>query len=99
VAVELSPFEIRSNVLVPGATVSSLTAGVVTGDKDNLEEAAVRLGSKYVGGKAPMPRDLANAALFMASDESTFMNGTVIIIDSGKEVLSDRARDKFYPAE
>jgi hypothetical protein len=46
-----------------------------------------------------MPRDLANAALFMASDESTFMNGTVIIIDSGKEILSDRARDKFYPAE
>jgi NAD(P)-dependent dehydrogenase (short-subunit alcohol dehydrogenase family) len=99
VAVELAPFGIRSNVLVPGATVSSLTAGVVTGDKDNLEEAAIRLGSKYVGGKAPMPRDLANAALFMASDESTFMNGTVIIIDSGKEVLSDRARDKFYPAE
>ena len=99
VAVELAPFGIRSNVLVPGATVSSLTAGIVTGDKDNLEDAAVRLGSKYVGGKAPMPRDLANAALFMASDESTFMNGTVIIIDSGKEVLSDRARDKFYPAE
>ena len=43
VAVELAPFGIRSNVLVPGATVSSLTAGVVTGDKDNLEEAAVRL--------------------------------------------------------
>ena len=43
-----------------------------------------------------MPRDMANAALFVASDESAFMNGAVIVIDSGKEVLSDRGRDKFY---
>jgi len=90
---------VRVNVLCPGATVSSLTAGIVTGDKDNLEDAAVKMGAKYAGGKAPMPRDMANAALFMASDESAFMNGAVIVIDSGKEVLSDRGRDKFYPSE
>ena len=76
-----------------------MTAGIVTGDKDNLEEAAVKMGAKYAGGKAPLPRDMANAALFMASDESAFMNGAVIIIDAGKEVLSERARDKFYPVE
>lgn len=99
VAVEMAPFDVRVNVLCPGATVSSLTAGIVTGDKDNLADAAVKMGAKYAGGKAPMPRDMANAALFMASDESAFMNGAVIVIDSGKEVLSDRGRDKFYPAE
>ncbi len=96
VAVEAAPFGVRVNVLCPGATLSSLTAGLVTGDKDNLEGAYERLSSKYAGGRAPKPADMANAALFMASDESEFMNGAVMVLDAGKETLSDRAA-KFYP--
>ncbi|MCX6433698.1 MAG: SDR family oxidoreductase [Actinobacteria bacterium] len=96
VAVEAAPFGVRVNVLCPGATLSSLTAGLVTGDKDNLDDAYERLSSKYVGGRAPKPADMANAALFMASDESEFMNGAVMVVDAGKETLSDRAA-KFYP--
>lgn len=98
VAVEAAPRGIRVNVLCPGATLSSLTAGVVTGDKDNLEDAYVRLSSKYPGGRAPRPEDMANAAVWLGSDEGQFMNGAVIIMDAGKEVLSDRAA-KFYPTE
>ncbi len=98
VAVEAAPHGIRVNVLCPGATLSSLTAGVVTGDRDNLEDAYVRLSSKYPGGRAPRPEDMANAAVWLGSDEGQFMNGAVIIMDAGKEVLSDRA-SKFYPTE
>jgi NAD(P)-dependent dehydrogenase (short-subunit alcohol dehydrogenase family) len=98
VAVEAAPYRVRVNALCPGATLSSLTAGVVTGDPDDLEGAYARLSSKYVGGRAPKPADMANAALFMASDESEFMNGAVLVIDAGKETLSDRAA-KFYPME
>ena len=96
VAVEAAPYRVRVNALCPGATLSSLTAGVVTGDPDNLDAAYERLSSKYVGGRAPKPRDIANAALFLASEESEFMSGAVIIVDTGKEVLSDRGA-KFYP--
>lgn len=98
VAVEAAPYRVRVNALCPGATLSSLTAGVVTGDPDNLDAAYERLSSKYAGGRAPKPEDMANAALFMASDESEFMNGAVLVIDAGKETLSDRAA-KFYPIE
>jgi NAD(P)-dependent dehydrogenase (short-subunit alcohol dehydrogenase family) len=98
VAVEAAPHGIRVNVLCPGATLSSLTAGLVTGDPDALDAAYERLSSKYPGGKAPRPEDMANAAVFLASDEGRFMNGAVIVMDAGKEVLSDRAA-KFYPAE
>jgi NAD(P)-dependent dehydrogenase (short-subunit alcohol dehydrogenase family) len=98
VAVEAAPYRVRVNALCPGATLSSLTAGVVTGDPDNLEGAYERLSSKYAGGRAPRPEDMANAALFMASDEAEFMNGAVLVIDAGKETLSDRAA-KFYPIE
>ena len=98
VAVEAAPRGIRVNVLCPGATLSSLTAAVVTGDKDNLDAAYERLSSKYPGGKAPRPEDMANAAVWLGSDEGRFMNGAVIIMDAGKEVLSDRAA-KFYPIE
>jgi NAD(P)-dependent dehydrogenase (short-subunit alcohol dehydrogenase family) len=98
VAVEAAPYRVRVNALCPGATLSSLTAEVVTGDPDNLDGAYERLSSKYAGGRAPKPEDMANAALFMASDESEFMNGAVLVIDAGKETLSDRAA-KFYPIE
>lgn len=97
VAVEMAQHGVRVNVICPGATVSSLTAGVVTGDRDNLEDAAARLGSKYPGGKAPMPRDIALAAVYLASDEAQFVNGFVMIVDAGKEVLANSAGAKFYP--
>lgn len=98
VAVEAAPHRVRVNALCPGATLSSLTAGIVMGDPDDLDGAYERLSSKYAGGRAPRPRDIANAALFLASDESEFMNGAVVIVDTGKEVLSDRAA-KFYPID
>jgi len=98
VAVEAAPRGIRVNVICPGATLSSLTAAVVTGDKDNYDAAYERLSSKYPGGKAPRPEDIANAAVWLGSDEGAFMNGAVIIMDAGKEVLSDRAA-KFYPID
>jgi NAD(P)-dependent dehydrogenase (short-subunit alcohol dehydrogenase family) len=98
VAVEMAPYSVRVNALCPGATVSSLTAAVVTGDPDNMEEAARLMGAKYASGRAPMPSDLADAALFLASDESVFVNGTALIVDSGKEVLAATARERFYPS-
>lgn len=98
VAVEAAPYRVRVNALCPGATLSSLTAGVVTGDPDNLDGAYERLSSKYVGGRAPKSEDMANMVVFLASDEAEFMNGAVLIADAGKEVLSDRAA-KFYPIE
>ncbi len=56
VAVEAAPYRVRVNALCPGATLSSLTAGVVTGDPDNLEGAYERLSSKYAGGVRPSRR-------------------------------------------
>lgn len=98
VAVEAAPHGIRVNVICPGATLSSLTAGLVAGGKDDLDAAYVRLSSKYPGGRAPRPEDMANAAVWLGSDEGRFMNGAVIVMDAGKEVLSDRAA-KFYPVD
>jgi hypothetical protein len=41
---------------------------------------------------------MANAAVWLGSDEGRFMNGAVIVMDAGKETLSDRAA-KFYPVD
>jgi len=99
VAVEAAPHHVRVNVLCPGATLSSLTAGVVMGDPGDLVGTYARLSSMYVGGRAPRPEDMASAALFLASDESTFMNGAVVIVDAGKDVLADRAAGFYTTAE
>ena len=90
VANELGPHGIRVNGIAPGATVSALTAALSTGDHANLDEAANKIGRRAPLGRPGVPRDIANAALFLASEESSWVNGTVLVVDAGGEVNGDR---------
>jgi NAD(P)-dependent dehydrogenase (short-subunit alcohol dehydrogenase family) len=79
---DLAPRKIRINVLVPGATSTpgwhnlapsnDVHAGMV-----NLVEAMTPLG------RLGNPDETANAALFLASDESSFVNGSELFVDGG----------------
>ena len=40
--------------------------------------------------RAGMPLDIANAALFLASDEASFVNGAVLVVDAAGEAIGDR---------
>jgi len=86
VANELGRHGIRVNVIAPGGTVTGLTANLTTGDPDALEEARQRMGVDAPLGRPGQPRDIANAALFLASDDSAWVNGAVIVVDAGGEV-------------
>ena len=48
-------------------------------DADSREETIERTVLKRIG----TPEDIANGALFLASDESSFMTGTELVIDGG----------------
>lgn len=90
VATELAPKGIRANVIAPGGTVSGLTAKLAVGDADALEEATKRIGVRNPMGRAGQPLDIANAALYLASDEASYVTGHVLVVDAAGEVIGDR---------
>jgi NAD(P)-dependent dehydrogenase (short-subunit alcohol dehydrogenase family) len=90
VAPELGRYGIRVNAIAPGGTVTGLTAYLTTGDAGNLDEASERVGKSATIGRPAMPRDIANAALFLASAEAAYVSGAVLVVDAAAEVIGDR---------
>ena len=90
VAPELGPKGIRCNVICPGGTVTGLTARLAVGDHNNLEEATKVIGSANPMGRGGRVEDIADAVCFMASNEASFVNGAVFVVDGGGEVIADR---------
>lgn len=86
-AKELAPFGIRCNGVAPGVIMTPLIArafGVPPEKADELVQHLVgRLGVKQAMGRYGSVEDVANAALFLASDLSAYVSGTVIPVDGG----------------
>ncbi len=79
---DLAPRRIRVNVLVPGPTSTPGLHGLAPTEEQNRAfvsamEAAVPLG------RLGTSDEIANAALFLASDESSFVNGSELYADGG----------------
>ncbi len=75
-AQELKGRNIRVNLLVPGPTATAALAGA-------SPEVKAFLASQVLRGTIADPNEVANAALFLASDESSFVNATEFYVDGG----------------
>jgi 3-oxoacyl-[acyl-carrier protein] reductase len=82
-AVELAPDKIRVCAIAPTIGETALLASFMGGDSDELREK-FRAGVPL--GRLATPQDVANAALFLASDEADFLTGVVLEVDGGKSV-------------
>jgi NAD(P)-dependent dehydrogenase (short-subunit alcohol dehydrogenase family) len=78
-AIELAKAGIRVNVLSPGITVTEMSARALGGEQGVLDAAA----SLQPLGRAGQPIDMANAALFLASDQSSLITGQILRVDGG----------------
>jgi meso-butanediol dehydrogenase / (S,S)-butanediol dehydrogenase / diacetyl reductase len=78
-AVEGGPHGIRANAISPGFIVSPATEGAL----DRLPELGEGWRRQQLVGRLGTPEDVANCALFLASDESAFITGTRIVVDGG----------------
>jgi NAD(P)-dependent dehydrogenase (short-subunit alcohol dehydrogenase family) len=76
VATDYAPFNIRVNAICPGAIATRISPQ--PGD-----EVYQRQIAKTPMGRIGQPREVAYAALFLASDESSFITGAVIPVDGG----------------
>ena len=77
-AVEGAPFGIRVNCISPGLIATNATAPYMT-DPAFVEG----LVSKILLGRPGRPEEIASAALFLASDEASFITGSDIAVDGG----------------
>jgi 3-oxoacyl-[acyl-carrier protein] reductase len=83
-AAELAAKNIRVNALCPVAAETPLFEGVVGEITDAKRE---RFTSTIPLGRLAVPDDVANAAVYLASDEATFMTGVLLPIDGGRTAL------------
>jgi NAD(P)-dependent dehydrogenase (short-subunit alcohol dehydrogenase family) len=70
---------IRVNALCPGPVNTPLLRELFASDPERAERRLVHVPA----GRFAEPEEIANAALFLASDESSFVNATTFLVDGG----------------
>jgi NAD(P)-dependent dehydrogenase (short-subunit alcohol dehydrogenase family) len=83
-AVELAPHDIRANAVAPGfvATPMSVSEGVNELETEPFKKTYVE-GRRIPLARAGQPEEIAAAILFLASGESSYVNGQVLTVDGG----------------
>ncbi|MBB3979501.1 NAD(P)-dependent dehydrogenase (short-subunit alcohol dehydrogenase family) [Rhizobium azooxidifex] len=81
-AIEFKPRRIRVNILSPGPVDTAILGklGVSDADRPAFEE---QMASLIPAGRMGQPEELARAALFLASDAGSFVNGIELHVDGG----------------
>jgi NAD(P)-dependent dehydrogenase (short-subunit alcohol dehydrogenase family) len=76
-SIELKDHHVRSNVLSPGPTQTPLV-------EHQPPETIARMVSTIQMGRMGSPEEIAKAALFLASDDSSFVTGIELFVDGGR---------------
>jgi NAD(P)-dependent dehydrogenase (short-subunit alcohol dehydrogenase family) len=78
-AVQFARDNIRVNALCPGPVETPLLLAIFGDDPAALE----RRRTHWPTGRLAKPREVVNGALFLASDESSYVNGSTFLVDGG----------------
>ena len=71
---------IRCNAIAPGAVMTNISASMTNVDKFG---ASRQQAGMAINPRAGKPEEIAQAALFLGSDDSSFVNATVLAVDGG----------------
>jgi NAD(P)-dependent dehydrogenase (short-subunit alcohol dehydrogenase family) len=88
VAMELAERGIRVNAICPGGIVTAIFAPVAGEITQEVIERTPEIVEPWLAGNNPLgragfPVDIANAALWLASSESSFVTGQALVVDGG----------------
>ena len=101
VAAELRPFGIRVNAIMPGATVTAMTADLITGSPDDLAGAHLAIAATSAMTRALLADDIAAGVAYLASADGELITATTLTIDgglTGAPGTSPYATDEFAGA-
>ena len=84
---ELGEYGVRVNSVSPGAITTGILAKALGMETAKAEQAKDKIGEIYAKAqpipRAGVPDDIAQCVLWLASDRSTFVNATDIVVDGG----------------
>lgn len=80
-AAELGPQGVRVNALLPGGTLTPMAHAM-----NGSPEALAQVANLHALKRLAQPEELAQAALYLASDASSFMTGTAMLVDGGVSI-------------
>jgi len=84
VAAELCQYNVRVNAIAPAGMATAMVADVSLGDHKAIEETKKTLAANSpLKGRPGLAEDVANAALWLASDESGYTSGHTLTTDAG----------------
>jgi 3(or 17)beta-hydroxysteroid dehydrogenase len=82
VALELAPLGVRVNSVHPGYIETPMVQTAFR-ESENENELRDMIVSRHAMGRLGVPREIADAIVFLASDESSFMTGSELVVDGG----------------
>ena len=103
IALELAAFNVRANSICPGGIATNIFKPMI--DPENkMNEATADVIRPMLAMMHPIkrsgePLDIANMALFLASDESTFITGQQLNVDAGLTVLRQAPANSMLSEE
>jgi NAD(P)-dependent dehydrogenase (short-subunit alcohol dehydrogenase family) len=81
-AVDLSPLGILVNCIAPGFIATDMSAKALNNDPERKQKVLSRTPIGFLGA----PADIAETALFLASDASKYITGVVLPVDGGNSI-------------
>jgi NAD(P)-dependent dehydrogenase (short-subunit alcohol dehydrogenase family) len=81
VAAEAGPDGVRVNAVCPGVTETPMPKR--DRSEEEWEELASRMAEQYPLRRLGRPEDVANAMLYLASDEADWVTGQALVVDGG----------------
>jgi len=83
VSLELGEHNIRVNAICPGMVATPLVTGRLKPTEEDVAAIRDNAGKDTPLGRSGMPEDIAEAALFLASDASSYITGHALVVDGG----------------
>ncbi|MBR9828072.1 MAG: SDR family oxidoreductase [Oceanospirillales bacterium] len=87
-AAEGAPYGVRVNVVIPAVVETPATEGMLS--DDNARKSTEKL---IPMGRVGQPEELANAILFLASDQASYITGATLPVDGGRSAVLITALD------
>lgn len=81
IAIENGPAGVRVNIVAPGSVETAMTAGMR--EPDFTYDESVRKRTGGLEGRAARPEEIAALIAFLASDDASYINGSVVRADGG----------------
>ena len=91
-SMEVATEQIRVNCILPALVEDTELSNPIFGE-ENVPEFWARLAKLHPMGRNGKPSDIADAALFFASDMSPWVTGTMLSVDGGRHLATNRPPD------